>query len=86
MYNDSYIPFSQINAELAFHNIDLYPYDNTEDYDDEERMLNSSIRVSFNHNDKLVQYIYNLLLGSSSLCCCWIRKASCCQWKGSDWT
>ncbi|CAO3608731.1 unnamed protein product [Mucor hiemalis] len=34
----------RINAELAFHNIDLYPYDNTEDYDEEERMLNSSIR------------------------------------------
>lgn len=34
----------RINAELAFHNIDLYPYDTTEDYDDEERALNAHIR------------------------------------------
>ncbi|KAI9475984.1 MAG: Septin-domain-containing protein [Benjaminiella poitrasii] len=34
----------KINAELAFHNIQLYPYDNMEDYDEEERMLNVSIR------------------------------------------
>ncbi|KAI7901413.1 Septin-domain-containing protein [Cokeromyces recurvatus] len=34
----------KINAELAFHNIQLYPYDNMEDYDEEERMLNTSIR------------------------------------------
>ncbi|KAI8635790.1 Septin-type guanine nucleotide-binding (G) domain-containing protein, partial [Parasitella parasitica] len=34
----------RINTELAFHNIDLYPYDSTEDYDDEERALNTSIR------------------------------------------
>ncbi|KAL9558398.1 hypothetical protein MBANPS3_000941 [Mucor bainieri] len=34
----------RINAELAFHQIDLYPYDTTEDYDDEERALNAHIR------------------------------------------
>lgn len=43
---------NKINAELAFHNIDLYPYDNTEDYDEEERMLNSSIRVRHQNKKK----------------------------------
>ncbi|KAI8081838.1 Septin-type guanine nucleotide-binding (G) domain-containing protein [Gilbertella persicaria] len=34
----------RINEALEFHQIDLYPYDSTEDYDEEERMLNTSIR------------------------------------------
>lgn len=49
----------RINAELAFHNIDLYPYDTTEDYDDEERALNASIRVSVY---TFISMIFNILI------------------------
>ncbi|KAI8977062.1 septin ring protein [Mycotypha africana] len=34
----------RINEELANNNIHLYPYDNEEDYDEEERALNKSVR------------------------------------------
>ncbi|KAI8327348.1 Septin-type guanine nucleotide-binding (G) domain-containing protein [Blakeslea trispora] len=34
----------RINEELAFYKIDLYPYDLPEEHDDEERLLNTSIR------------------------------------------
>ncbi|CEG68759.1 Putative Septin [Rhizopus microsporus] len=34
----------RINAELAFHNIQLYPYDDRDYYDEEEQMLNASVR------------------------------------------
>ncbi|KAI8994579.1 Septin-type guanine nucleotide-binding (G) domain-containing protein [Pilobolus umbonatus] len=34
----------RINEGLAYHNIELYPYDSIGDYDDEERVLNASIR------------------------------------------
>lgn len=36
--------FLQIRAELAHHQIRVYPFD-TEDNDDEERQLNGAIRV-----------------------------------------
>ncbi|KAG1053660.1 hypothetical protein G6F43_004280 [Rhizopus delemar] len=34
----------RINAELAFHGIQLYPYDDKEYYDEEEQILNTSVR------------------------------------------
>ncbi|KAG1455942.1 hypothetical protein G6F46_006957 [Rhizopus delemar] len=34
----------RINAELAFHGIQLYPYDDKEYYDEEELILNTSVR------------------------------------------
>ncbi|CAO3669259.1 unnamed protein product [Rhizopus stolonifer] len=34
----------RINQELAFHEIQLYPYDDNDYYDDEEQMLNTSVR------------------------------------------
>jgi septin 3/9/12 len=40
-----YISNNQIKAEVAFHNIKMYPYDNDE-LDEEERALNTQIKVS----------------------------------------
>ena len=37
----------RICAELVYHNIKLYPFDNSDDYDEEEAQLNERIRVSF---------------------------------------
>ncbi|KAG0745256.1 hypothetical protein G6F57_008708 [Rhizopus arrhizus] len=34
----------RINTELAFHGIQLYPYDDKEYYDEEEQILNTSVR------------------------------------------
>lgn len=38
----------RIKEEFAFHNLKMFPYDN-EEFDDEERSLNSQIKVSSLH-------------------------------------
>ena len=43
-YPHSYSSNVQIKAEVAFHNIKMYPYDNDE-LDEEERALNTQIKV-----------------------------------------
>lgn len=74
----------RIKEEFAFHNLKMYPYDN-EEFDEEERVLNGQINVSYTSGPSLPVNA-NPVLEPCPLRCCWIREVHCCQWQAGSWS
>jgi len=73
---DEQISFKErIKEEFGFHHIRMFPYD-SETQDEDERAMNSHIRVRFDSFYMMNYLAY--LIEYDSFCCCRVRKRYCC--------